>query len=68
MADGFGAPPLFCYERAAAGLFGVAKYGVYVNAFVRRNSSEVNQVRSTLSQKCPRSMGRRVVFGLIVTV
>lgn len=35
VAPAFGAPPLFCMERAAYPLLGIAGYGVHVNGFVK---------------------------------
>ncbi|XP_043936655.1 nudix hydrolase 20, chloroplastic-like [Protopterus annectens] len=37
----FSDPPLFCMERAATSLFGVKRYGVHINGFVRQDNKEI---------------------------
>ena len=49
VSAGFHAPALFCYERAAAGLFGVAKYATHLNVFVRNHDATEVRPRGSIS-------------------
>lgn len=63
----FNAEPKFLVERAAASLFGVQKYGVHLNGFVREDKNKIKMWigrRSATSGLYPNKLDQLVAGGL----